>query len=144
MLKRPVNSRFNERILAGIKITTIREKPWPVGKPIMLYNWSGKPYGSPQRDVVAVEVVHTKHVTITKAADGAMSYSPDVVMLPPCMLSGDDLVSPDRGNIRVLPLWQCEGFDSQDDMDAWFRAVLKPGTTTEMHLCRFKLTIIRP
>lgn len=38
MLKRPVNSRFNDRIRAGIKITTIREKPWPVGKPITLSN----------------------------------------------------------------------------------------------------------
>lgn len=118
MLKRPVNSRFNERILAGIKITTIREKPWPVGKPILLYNWSGKPYGSPQRDVVAVQVEHTQPIQIAKCHDGTMAY-----------LTAQG----------THPLWESEGFDSQDDMDAWFRAVLKPGTTTEMHLCRFKV-----
>lgn len=140
MLKRPVNSRFNDRIRAGIKITTIREKPWPSGKPIMLYNWSGKPYGSPQRDVCAVEVFHTKPITITKTADGAMSYSPNVVLPLPSTLTGNEMVDPiEQSSIRFLPLWQCEGFDSQDDMDAWFRAVLKPGTTTEMHLCRFKV-----
>ena len=119
MLKSPVNSRFNDRIRAGIKITTIREKPWPVGKPIMLYNWSGRPYGSPQRDVCAVEVEHTQPITITIPKFGSPHYSPR--------------------SIEDRPLWQCEGFDSQDDMDAWFRAVLKPETTTEMHLCRFKI-----
>ena len=140
MLKRPVNSRFNDRIRASIKITTIREKPWPVGKPIMLYNWSGKAYHSPQVNLVAVEVFHTKPITITKAADGAMSYSPNVVLPLPSTLTGNEMVDPiERSTIRPIPLWQCEGFDSQDDMDAWFRAVLKPGTTTEMHLCRFKI-----
>lgn len=123
MLKRPVNSRFNERILAGIKITTIREKPWPVGKPIMLYNWSGKPYGSPQRDVCAVEVTHTQPITITHSHTGRMFYK---------------VASPEAGESQSM-LWRHEGFDSQDDMDAWFLAVLKPGTTTEMHLCRFKI-----
>jgi len=129
MLKRPVNSRFNDRIRAGIKITTIREKPWPVGKPIMLYNWSGKPYGSPQRDVCAVEVVFTCPINIIPT-DKGVSY----------WLEGNDLVSLHETFDPTIntPLWQCEGFDSQDDMDAWFRAVLKPGMTTEMHLCRFK------
>lgn len=132
MLKRPVNSRFNERIIAGIKITTIREKPWPVGKPIMLYNWSGKPYGSPQRDVVAVEVTATTPITITHSPTGRMFYKVALEWW------WQKHVSPDAGEGQQM-LWQCEGFDSQDDMDAWFRAVLKPGTTTEMHLCRFKV-----
>lgn len=131
MLKRPVNSRFNDRIRAGIKITTIREKPWPVGKPIMLYNWSGKPYGSPQRDVVAVEVVFTCPILIRKSYGGTMNYSIGFADLERYFHQFDSALIP-------IPLWQCEGFDSQDDMDAWFRAVLKPGTTTEMHLCRFK------
>ena len=41
MLKRPINSRFRELVLRDEKTTTIRDKPWPVGVPIMLYSWTG-------------------------------------------------------------------------------------------------------
>lgn len=40
MIKRPLDKRFNAAVLTGKKFTTIRGKPWPVGVPIMLYNWS--------------------------------------------------------------------------------------------------------
>lgn len=37
MIKRPLNSQFREKVLCGEKTTTIRDKAWPVGVPIMLY-----------------------------------------------------------------------------------------------------------
>lgn len=119
MLKRPLNTRFGPRVLAGIKRTTIRDTAWPLNKPIMLYHWSGKPYASPQQDVAVVQVHQTKPITITYAADGMMSYS-TTLPLP-------------------HPLWFCEGFDSQDDMDAWFLAKIKPGQTVHKHLMLFDL-----
>jgi hypothetical protein len=47
MLKRPLNSRFNDAVLANQKITAILDKPWPIGVPIMLYNWTGAAYHNP-------------------------------------------------------------------------------------------------
>ena len=120
MIKRPLNAKFSDKAKFGIKITTIRSKPWPVGRPIMLYNWSDKPYRSPQIDVCAVEVVETSPILITRDAAGEMSY---------CMIEP-----------LPFPLWQCEGFDSQDDMDAWFSAKIKPGQSIEKHLMRFQLS----
>ena len=67
MIKRPLNSRFSDAVLEGRKVTTIRDTPWPVGKPIMLYNWSGAAYRSPQIDVAAVLVVETTLIRIGTA-----------------------------------------------------------------------------
>jgi len=53
MIKRPINARFSEAVREGRKFTTIRSKPWPVWKEIMLYNWSAAAYRSPQVDVCA-------------------------------------------------------------------------------------------
>lgn len=36
MIRRPLNSRFNQKVLDQIKVTTLRDKPWPVGVPIQL------------------------------------------------------------------------------------------------------------
>ena len=119
MLKRPLHARFGSKVLAGIKRTTIRDTPWPLGKPIMLYHWTGKPYRSPQQNVAAVEVEHTQPMAITVPANGRPHYSPHTV--------------------AAQPLWQLEGFDSQDDMDAWFIAKLKPDQTVHKHLMIFKL-----
>jgi len=119
MLKRPLHAQFGPKVLADLKRTTIRDTPWAVGKPIMLYHWTGKPYRSPQQDVAAVEVEHTQPIAITVPAYGSPHYSPRTV--------------------AGQPLWQLEGFDSQDDMDAWFLAKLKPGQTVHKHLMLFKL-----
>ena len=51
MTRRPLNERFANKVLAEIKHTTIRDKAWPMGKPIMLFRWSGKPYRSKQIEV---------------------------------------------------------------------------------------------
>lgn len=119
MIKRPLNSRFSNAVREERKITTIRDNPWPVGTPIMLYNWSGAAYRSPQIDVAPVEVVETSPILITRDSAGEMSY---------CMIEP-----------LPTPLWECEGFDSEEDMDAWFSAKMKPGQSVEKHLMRFRL-----
>ncbi len=119
MTKRPLNAGFNGKVEDEIKITTIREKPWPVGKPIMLYNWSGAAYRSKQIDVCSVVVTGFWPIVIVHQNDGKMLYG--------C------------GMENARPLWACEGFDSQEDMDAWFRKAVKKGDTVFKHLMRFKL-----
>jgi hypothetical protein len=34
MIKRPLAEQFHQKVLDGIKISTIRPNPWPVGVPI--------------------------------------------------------------------------------------------------------------
>ena len=117
MIKRPLNPQFSTAVLEGRKFTTIREKPWPVGVPIMLYNWSGLPYRSKQVDVCPVKVIFTQPITITHWDNGIMLFD------YPCN----------------WPLWEGEGFDSGDAMDDWFRPLVKPGQTVFKHLMQFKL-----
>ena len=123
MIRRPLNPRFNTAILAADpaprKITTIRTTPWPLGVPIMLYNWSGKPYRSPQVDVAAVVVTRTYRIHIKRTAGQVMFF-----------LSAPELPG---------ALWQCEGFASRAEMDAWFAATMKPGQSVTKHLMRFRL-----
>lgn len=120
MIKRPLNSRFSDKARQGIKFTTIREKSWPIGKPIMLYNWSGAPYRSKHRDVVAVVVLTATPIVIGRTDHGMLyTYA--------------------RNETQGRELWECEGFDSKPDMDAWFSSKMKVGETLHMHLMRFKL-----
>ena len=121
MIKRPLHERFSVAVARGEKFTTIREKPWPVGVPMMLYNWTGKPYRSPQRDVCAVQVIFTQAIYITHGIDGKMEYD------YPC----------------AWELWEGEGFESQAEMDEWFRAVVKPGEIVTKHLMRFRLANVK-
>lgn len=117
MIKRPLNSRFSDAVREGRKITTIRDNPWPVGKQVMLYNWTGAAYRSKQKDVAAVTVLATSPVTISRVGD-AMTYAI-------------------KYEWPIGPLWKTEGFDSQEDMDSWFRAKTKPGHAIEKTLMRF-------
>lgn len=119
MTKRPINARFSDKVKAEIKITTIRDKPWKVGVPIMLYNWSGKAYRSKQIDVCPVVVIGFWPIVIVHQHGGKMLYG--------CGMEND------------RPLWSCEGFESQEDMDDWFRKAVKKGDTVFKHLMRFKL-----
>ena len=119
MIKRPLNARFSEAVREGRKITTIREKPWPVGKPIMLYNWSCKPYRSKQVDVAAVIVSGFWTITIAHLTDGAMRYA--------------------YGMENDRPLHETEGFESKAEMDEWFRQLVKPGQAITKTLMRFRL-----
>lgn len=119
MIKRPLNARFSDKVKSGAKVTTIRDKPWPVGVPIMLYNWSGAAYRSKQVDVCPVVVSGFWPIVIVHQLDGKMLYG--------CGMEND------------RPLWSREGFDSQEDMDEWFRKAVKRGATVFKHLMRFKL-----
>lgn len=119
MIKRPLNSRFSSAVLEGRKITTIRENPWPVGKPIMLYNWSGAAYRSKQVDVAAVVVLGFWPIEIARLHDGSMRYA--------------------YGMENAKPLHENEGFDSREEMDAWFSAKMKPGQVVTKYLMRFRL-----
>ena len=66
MIKRPLNPRFSDAVREGRKFTTIRADLWPVGVPIMLYNWSGAAYRSKQIDVAAIIVQGFWLIEITR------------------------------------------------------------------------------
>ena len=117
MIKRPLDPRFASKVRDGIKTTTIRDKPWPIGKPIMLYHWSGAAYRSKHIDVIAIEVVETHPIRISRTENG-ISFSPGVI----------------RGRL----LWSCEGFESPAELQAWFAKIIKVGETVEKSLMVFK------
>lgn len=119
MHKRPVNSQFNAAIQSDIKVTTIRNKPWPIGVPIMLYNWSGKAYRSKQIDLCPIVVDSASPIDITHHEDGSLSYRYNLF------------------SANQRPIHQTEGFPSQEAMDTWFRPLVKPSTTQTAHLMRF-------
>lgn len=119
MIKRPLNSRFSDAVLKGGKTTTIRANPWPVGVPIMLYNWSGAAYRSKQIDVAIVTVHHTERINIHQRDGGEMVY----------------ICDPGNG----IPLHASEGFESREEMDDWFSGLVKPGQTISKTLMRFRL-----
>lgn len=118
MLRRPLNSRFREPVLADKKTTTIRDKAWPVGVPIMLYNWSGSTYRSKQIDVAAIVVKGFWTIRITHREDDAMVY--------------------ECGKESGPALYESEGFASQTEMDDWFRPLVKRGQTIEKTLMTFR------
>ena len=119
MIKRPLNAQFSNAVLEKRKITTIREKPWPVGVPIMLYNWSGAAYRSKQIDVGVVTVSGWWPITIAHTESGEMRYA--------------------YGMDCGLALHETEGFESRAAMDEWFRPLVKPGQSVTKHLMRFRL-----
>jgi hypothetical protein len=122
MLKRFLNPRFNDPVLEGRKITTIRDQPWRTDLPVMLYNWSGEAYRSKQIDVAAVQVIDVRPVRIDRTKSGAMVYRYST--------GGDE---------QLVKLWECEGFNSQEEMDEWFAAKMKPGQSVTKCLMRFRL-----
>lgn len=119
MKKRPLNPRFSQAVLDGWKFTTIRDTQWPAGVPIMLYNWSGAAYRSKQIDVAAIIVQGFWPIDIAHSADGTMRYA--------C------------GMENAKPLHETEGFTSRDEMDEWFRKIVKPGQAVRKTLMRFRL-----
>ena len=123
MNRRPIDQRFAASVLKDQKVTTIRDNPWPVGVPIMLYVWTGKPYRSPQLNICQVTVEAHTPIRIGRATDGdLMFFHPNSGRVKP------------RGRV----LWSCEGFYSQDDMRDWFRRLVKPGEVIEKTLMRFR------
>ena len=85
----------------------------------MLYNWSGAAYRSPQVDVAPIVVVGFWPIEIAHVKESALCYG--------------------HGMENAKPLWQTEGFESSDELDAWFRPLVKPGQTVVKHLMRFRL-----
>lgn len=121
MIRRPLDRGFRSKVDAEIKITTIREKPWPVGVPIMLYHWMGRPYFSKQEDFRQVVVVETSPMVIMRTKrHGFLSY-----------VSKRRLVD--------LPLWVTEGFDSEEAMHGWFRKLVPAGGEVRKHIMLFRL-----
>lgn len=120
MIKRPIDRRFRGKIADLVKVTTIRDKPWPVGRSIMLYHWTGRAYRSKQEEFLPVVVLATERIQITRTVLG-MGYWKD---------GSDDFLA---------GLWITEGFESQEEMDAWFRPLVKCGETITKHLMRFRL-----
>lgn len=120
MIKRPLHSRFRQPVMEGIKTTTIRENPWPVGKAIMLYNWSGKAYRSPQIDVAAVIVVKAVPITIEHLPSGQLLFTFE-------------------GYQTGAALWATEGFEDGRDLEEWFRPKVKRGAVIQRWLMTFAL-----
>lgn len=118
MIKRPLNAGFNQVVLDDIKTTTIRDKAWPVGKPIMLYNWSGAAYRSKQVDVVAVMVEEVHLMVIKNDYPLGMDFSIKYV-------AGREL-------------YVTEGFATRKALDAWFAKLVKPERTTTKWLMKFR------
>jgi hypothetical protein len=120
MIKRPLHPRFNQAVLEGRKITTIRDKPWPIGVPIMTYNWSGPPYRSKQIDVAPIIVENAWPIHIMHRSHGGVTYF-------------------DVPDIDGRLLWDHEGFGSSEELNAWFRAEVKLGQTVPKFLMKFHL-----
>lgn len=119
MIKRPLNSQFQEAVLSGRKFTTIRSKPWPCWQPIMLYHWAGKPYKSKHINVAPIEVEEVLEITVTHDRDGSIVF--------------------DRCYIDGKPIHETEGFDDVGQMQEWFSKVIKVGNTETLSLMRFHL-----
>lgn len=117
MIKRPLSDRFTEKVRAGVKRTTIRESRWPEGAPVMLYNWSGAPYRSKHADVMPVWVFKVSRIEIAREGERV------------------------RFSIRRVdgrPLWEVEGFESEADLEAWFRSKMKDGQRLQKWLMQFR------
>jgi len=123
MIRRSFNTRFRQPILDGIKITTIRDNAWPVGVPIMAFNWSALPYRSKQAEISPIIVEETTPIRIGRVEGntGMICYHAEKGIHP--------------GRL----LWSCEGFYSKAEMDEWFRPKLKPGEWVGKTLHRFRL-----
>lgn len=119
MIKRPINARFSDAIREGRKFTTIRSKPWPCWKPIMLYNWTGAAYRSKQVDVAAIEVEEVLEMLVTHDEHGGLVFG--------------------RNQIDGIPIHKTEGFDNARQMQEWFAKVVPVGETVELALMRFRL-----
>lgn len=120
MIKRPLHPQFSDAVRQGRKITTIRDKAWPIWVPIMLYNWSGKPYRSKHVDVTPIIVEETTAIRIGRERDQMFYHA-------------ENHIHPDHF------LWCGEGFLSAEDMDDWFRRKVKPGQWIQPALMRFRL-----
>lgn len=117
-------SRFRQPILEEVKFTTIREKPWPIGVPIMAYEWLGTPYRSKQAEICPVIAEKTTLIEIWTCVKGEA-----ITFTPAKKIHGD------------VPLWKCEGFHDEREMKDHFLSKLGPDQKVTMHLIRFRRLI---
>lgn len=122
MIRRSFNAQFRQPILEGIKTTTIRDNPWPVGAPIMGFHWSDKPYRSPQSIIAPIIVESVNQIDIGQSRFGEMFY-----IEHPAKLHWD--------------LWKIEGFENQEAMNRWFIKLVKRDQHVTKWIMRFKLYI---
>ena len=130
MIKRPLAEQFHQKVLDGIKVSTIRPNPWPVGVPIQLFRWEGLPYRSKHVNGPAVIARSADPIMIASDAAGAISYH----------LTGCDLCHENYDlRYEIKDLYVIEGFDSQEKMDDWFRRLVKLGQTIQSYQMLFSL-----
>lgn len=123
MIRRPLNERFADKVLRGVKVTTIRDRPWPLGVPIMLFRWADKPYRSKQIEIAPVWVHKVEPIEISHDPMGAR-FSVAYVL--------------------GRPLFGTEGFESHRAMERWFESVVPLGQTSRKHLMQFRLYTPQP
>jgi hypothetical protein len=123
MIKRPLAEQFHQKVLDGIKVSTIRPNPWPVNVPIQLFRWEGLPYRSKHVNGPAVIARSANRIMIASDAAGVISYH----------LTDYDLCA------AIKDLYVIEGFDSQEKMDDWFRRLVKRGQTIQSYQMLFSL-----
>lgn len=123
MIRRPLNEQFADKVLKGIKITTIRDKKWAFAKPIMLFRWEGKPYRSKQIEICPIWVKATWEITISHCDDGRMIYLSEGIKF--------------LNDILHKALFELEGFADQNAMDEWFRNAVKKDQTVVKHIMLF-------
>jgi hypothetical protein len=119
MIKRPVDERFVAALERGVKTTTIQNKPWPVGVPIMLYAWSSKGDRS-RRDLVKVMVTEVCRMGIFRGLD-----SDEIRFFAFFQLH--------------RPLFESEGYESHAELCDWFRKKIERGGSAQMMLMRFRI-----
>jgi hypothetical protein len=124
VIKRPLAEQFHQKVLDGIKVSTIRPNPWPVGIPIQLFRWEGLPYRSKHVNGPAVIARSANRIMIASDLAGVISYH----------LTDYDLCH------AIKDLYVIEGFDSQEKMDDWFRRLVKRGQIIKSYQMLFSLT----
>lgn len=121
MIRRPISSQFGPAVFEDRKTTTIRPNPWPVGVPIQLYHWEGKPYRSKQINLAVVIVEAVTAICITHPVQQPLIYA---YKIPAAQ--------------KNRQLWETEGFQCRADLDNWFRPLIKPGSDIVHHLHTFR------
>jgi hypothetical protein len=119
MIKRRINKQFAAALKRGGKTTTIRNEPWPVGVPIMLYAWSSKGDRS-RRDLVKVMVTEVCSIAICRGLND------EITLFVP-----NDPPDP--------PLFKGEGYQSHITLCDWFKKRIGRGSSSQMYLIRFRL-----
>lgn len=119
MIKRQMDKRWERLVREGVKDITIRDDLWPVGVPIQLFYWAGKKGRSERKDFARVMVRGYWTISILKDQLGNVRYV--------CGMESE------------RPIYQREGFGSQEEMDNTFRKGMRCGGVRVMNVMNLKL-----